>query len=237
MAERLRKAAKVMRDGGPLRLCLMLLRLAASPVIEFGRVVFFLRELDGTWTTPKLPPGLEVGLAASSDLPRVVSDGRPDPQLPQLCRQRFERGDHCVLIKTDDGTVAHSRWVTTVATAIPELGMSIVPRPGEAYLYDGYTRPDQRSRGIDGVVRCFVFDMLRANGYKRVYSYVRGNNEPGLRAANRWQACVGEIWFLRVRGFRAWLISRRAADARSDASPSLPPASRDRAMAAWPDLI
>jgi hypothetical protein len=89
--------------------------------------------------------------------------------------------------------------------------MDIEPRPGEAYFYDGYTRPDARRHGLDGLVRCFIFDMLRADGFNRVYSYVRGDNDPGLRAAGRWQTRVGEIWFFRIRGFRAWLVRKPAA--------------------------
>jgi ribosomal protein S18 acetylase RimI-like enzyme len=115
------------------------------------------------------------------------------------------------VIRATDGTVAHSRWVTTLATALPELGMAVAPRPGEVYFYDAYTRPDQRGQGIDGTVRCFIFETSRAAGFKRAYTYVRGDNPPGLRAAHRWMTCVGELWFLRIRGFRAWLIRKRDA--------------------------
>jgi hypothetical protein len=222
-----------MRHEGAGRLAMILLHLATSPFMEFGRLVFFMRELDGTWTAPMLPAGLEVGLASPSDLPLVVSAGRPDPRLPEQCRQRFQRGDRCVLIRATDGTVAHSRWVTTLATALPELGMAIVPRPGEVYFYDAYTRPDQRGQGIDGTARCFIFETSRAAGFKRAYTYVRGENPPGLRAAHRWMSCVGELWFLRIRGFRAWLIRRRDAGPTSGDAPPL--SIEDRA-GAWPDL-
>ena len=100
--------------------------------------------------------------------------------------------------------------------------MSIRPRPGEAYFYDGYTRPEARGGGLDGIVRCFIFDMLRADRFRRVYSYVRGDNKPGLRAAARWQVCVGELWFLRIRGCPAWVIRRRDAGATDDSGRSRP---------------
>jgi hypothetical protein len=39
--------------------------------------------------------------------------------------------------------------------------------------YDGHTRSDVRGRGIDGMVRCSIFGILRQSGFERVYSYVR----------------------------------------------------------------
>ena len=101
-------------------------------------------------------------------------------------------------------------------------------RPDEAYFYDGYTSPAARGLGLDGVARCFIFDMLRADKVERVYSYVRGDNGPGLRAASRWQSNIGEIWYVRIRGFRACMIERR----RNPNGPSAGPDAR----AAWPEV-
>jgi hypothetical protein len=203
------KVVRLLREEGLGRLAMVSLRLATSPLLGFGRVVFFLRELDGQWSTPRAPAGISVRLASLPELPRLVAARPPDAGLVELFRQRFRRGDWCVVAVEKNGTVAHSRWVSTLATLIPELNMEIRLRSGEAYLYDGSTRPDARGRGIDGVVRCFVFDKLRATGLNRVYSYCRGDNRPALRAANRWQTPVGEMWFLRLRGLGAWVIRRR----------------------------
>ena len=120
-----------------------------------------------------------------------------------------------------NGVVVHSRWVTSIPTPIPELGMAITPGPHEAYFYDGYTRPEARSLGLDSAVRCYIFEALRRARFERVYSYVRGDNRPGLRAASRWQACVGELSFIRFRGVAAWVVSRHDAD---------------RSRSPWPDL-
>lgn len=209
------KALSLLREKGSARVPLVLLRLATSYFFRFGRVVFFMRELDGQWETPDAPAGIAVRLARPSELPRLVSGRPPEPGLPDRFGKRFRRGDLCIVAVEADGAVARSSWVTAAATWIPELDMEIVLRPGEAYLYDGYTRPDARRRGIDGAVRCFVFDRLRAAGFTRVYSYCRGDNGPALRAARRWQTPVGEMWFVRLRGLEPWVISTRDAGARS----------------------
>jgi hypothetical protein len=215
-------ALRILRQDGPGRLALIAFRLGVSPLLEFGRLVFFARELDDGPTGVEAPAGIEIRLAAVTDISQLVSAGRPDPR---LASERFARGDRCVIAVDGAGAVPHSRWVTSIPTPIPELRMSIRPRPGEAYFYDGYTRPEARGGGLDGVVRRSIFDMLRADRCRRVYSYVRGDNKPGLRAAARWQACVGELWFLRIRGCPAWVLRKRAASERDHASPS-----------PWPDL-
>lgn len=227
------RAVSLLRERGPAHVPLVLLRLATSCFLRFGRVVFFVREIDGQWETPDTPAGITLRLACPSELPRLVSGRPPEPGLADRFGQRFRRGDLCIVAVEADGAVARSSWVTTAPTWIPELDMEIVPRPGEAYLYDGYTRPDARRRGIDGAVRCFVFDMLRAAAFTRVYSYCRGDNAPALRAANRWQTPVGKMWFVRLRGLEPWVNPGHAHGA-----PSLARDLRDRrpSGAEWPHL-
>src|SRR5215510_6177104 len=128
-------ALRILRQDGPGRLALVVFRLGVSPLLEFGRLVFFARELDEEPTGVEAPAGIELRLATVSDISQLVSAGRPDPA---LASERFTRGDRCVVAVDQGGTVPHSRWVTSIPTPIPELRMSIRPRPGEAYFYDGY---------------------------------------------------------------------------------------------------
>jgi SAM-dependent methyltransferase len=99
--------------------------------------------------------------------------------------------------------------VTTDRAYIPELDSDVVMRPGEAYMYDGYTRPDARSAGLDGAIRCFIFRSMREAGRHRLYSYVRGDNPVGLRAARRWQTSAGTVSFASVRGLSPRVRSGR----------------------------
>lgn len=224
-ARLVRRAVSLLKRDGPLRVAINLLRLTLSPIVEFGRLVFFMRDLGGEWSGAEVPAGLQLRLASPSEASRLISGGRPDLSLAE---ERFRRGDRCVVAVAPDGSLVHSRWVTEIATSIPELNMAIRPGPDEAYIYDGYTSPAARGLGIDAVVRCFIFDMLRAEKAKRVYSYVRGNNGPGLRAAARRQENVGQIWYVRLRGFRALMIERRRI-------PQARPAGQDGRVE-WPEV-
>jgi len=218
LADATRRAVRLWRTDGPARLASIALHLAASPLVEFGHLAFFARELDADAGWPKLPSGLEIRQAEGADLPGLVSAGRRDPALAE---ERFQRGDQCVIAVDPEGRIVHNRWVTVIPTPIPELRQDLCPRRDEAYFYDGYTRPEARSLGLDSAVRCYIFEALRRARFERVYSYVRGDNRPGLRAASRWQACVGELSFIRFRGVAAWVVSRHDAD---------------RSRSPWPDL-
>lgn len=215
------RIVRLWRADGSVRIASIALRLATSPLLEYGRLVFFVRELDDDRDWPKAPVshGLEIRQAHVSEIPKLISAGRADPTLAAL---RFRRGDQCVVVVDRDGQILHNRWVTVMPTPVPELLRDIIPRRDEAYFYDGYTRPEARSFGLDGAVRSYIFDTLRAAYYARVYSYVRGDNRPGLRAASRWQTPVGELWFVRFRRVGSWIVGRCDADNAS--------------VAIWPDL-
>jgi len=215
LTDAVHRVARMWQTDGPARLANVALHLAAAPLLEFGHVAFFLRELDTEAGWPKLPSGLEIRQADRSDLPRLVSAGRVDPALAE---QRFSRGDQCVVVVDPDGAVLHNRWITIRPTPIPELRRLICPQRDEAYFYDGYTRREARNLGLDGAVRRYIFESLRGAHFRRIYSYVRGDNRPGLRAAYRWQRCVGQICFLRLRGLRAWIIRREAGDLQDQGS-------------------
>ena len=216
-----RRIFRLWRANGSARIASIALRLATSPLLEYGRLVFFVRDLDDDRDWPKVPVAhdLEIRQANVSEIPKLISAGRADPTLAAL---RFRRGDQCVVVVDRGGRILHNRWVTVMPTPMPELLRDIIPRRDEAYFYDGYTRPEARSLGLDGAVRSYIFDALRAAHYERVYSYVRGDNRPGLRAASRWQAPVGELWFVRFRRVASWIVSTCDADGAR--------------VAVWPDL-
>jgi ubiquinone/menaquinone biosynthesis C-methylase UbiE/GNAT superfamily N-acetyltransferase len=173
--------------------------------LDAGSINFFLRDLtiDIDDELRSAPP-CEVRLAARADAALIV-DGRPSLDIPKIA-ERFDRGDRCFVAIDAAGRVAHCRWVATAAAEIPELDMDLVLWPGEAYFYDGYTRPDARGRGVDAAVRTHIFRWLRSAGYQQVYSYVRGDNPVGLRAAARLQHCVGKVAYCKPRGCRTFIF-------------------------------
>ena len=200
----------------PIERLMKLGRLVISPVLEFGRIVFFMRELDVGWSDPGSTPDVVMRLGVPADIPAIQAGRHDGKGLTALLRHRFERGDRAVLaIDRDHGAVLRSSWVSIIPTPIPEVNREFVPRPDEGYLYDGYTRRDVRSHGIDSLARRFIFSMLHREGYRRAYSYVRGNNRPALLAAARWQTPVAQMRYLSLRDVNPWVMGPFGVDTPS----------------------
>jgi SAM-dependent methyltransferase/GNAT superfamily N-acetyltransferase len=199
------RAARLFREGGARHLFYRTINKMHVRFLDVGTVNFFVRDLTidiGDQLSPALP--CEVRFATRADIAPIV-DGRPSLGAAKIA-ERFDRGDRCFVAIDGTGRVAHCRWVATAAAEIPELDIDLVLWPGEAYFYDGYTRPDARGRGVDAAVRTYIFRWLRSAGYERVYSYVRGDNPVGLRAAARLQHHVGKVGYFKRRGGRTFIF-------------------------------
>ena len=191
--------------GGPGHLIRHIGRKLASPLVEWGRLAFYARDLDGDLPLPPAPRGLQLRQASVADVGRLLYPERP--VTADGLAERFRRGHLCFVALDAAGAAAHARWVSTDRAYIPELDADAVMAPGEAYMYDGYTRPDARGAGIDGAIRSLIFLRMHEGGFRRVYSYVRADNPIGTRAARRWQRFTGAVRYVRFRGGRPRMLS------------------------------
>lgn len=175
------------------------LRRLTSPLVETGTLVVFVRDLEGPLPAPPGGGGFEVREASPAETGDLLAGCDPGRSAETLL-ERFRRGHACFAVSGRDGRPAHTRWVTTEPPYIPEVRRHLLLAPGDAYFYDGFTRPDARGRGLDGIARCAIFRALRDRGFRRAVSYVRADNPVGLRAAGRWQQPVGRVRYLRLAG-------------------------------------
>lgn len=206
----LSKAATILREGGPLQLVLRTFQKLASPLVEFGNITFVMRDLNESLPEPRAALDLELRRASLADFESLLELSHA-AQSERALRERFRHGDLCFVAVDPVHRIVHSRWVLIGRGHVPELGMDLILRPDEAYFYDGFTRPDMRGRGIDGVLRHFIFSSLHAAGFNTAYSYVRGDNPVASRAARRWQKPAGRFWYLRLRGSSPLVIGKRTS--------------------------
>lgn len=212
------------------------LRRLTSPWLEVGSLVLFARDLEEP--TPAVSgEGWRVREAGASDLDAVRLGSDPARPL-EVLRERFRRGHHCFVAEGADGSVGHTRWVTSEPPPVPEVGRQLLLGPADVYFYDGFTRSDARRRGLDGITRCAIFEAMRERGYRRAVSYVRGDNPRGLRAAGRWQTEIGRVRYLRLGRRRSWLLGRGTIGALAFSPPhtgddELEGARRSRHWRAW----
>ncbi len=62
-------------------------------------------------------------------------------------RRRLTDTTHCVLVHLGD-ELLHASWVTTGAAWTREIAAYLVPPAGDAYVYESFTRPQARGRGV-----------------------------------------------------------------------------------------
>ena len=199
------KTARVGREAGAVGLLALACRKLASPFVTWGGITFFERRLDGlTVSAAGSAPGFQALEMSASDVAVLRDGGDPTQNIAALA-ERLERGDRAFGAVDATGRICHVRWVTTTRVHLPEIGRDLVLAPRQAYFYNGYTLPDARRCGIDGLVRNFIFATLRSEGVSTVYSYVRLDNPTGFRAASRWQQAVGTVRYFRVGRSTPWL--------------------------------
>ena len=195
-AEVAEKTVAIHRDLGLAGLAARACHRLAAPIVKWGGITFFERRLD----TPQFGqarsvPDVRARQFSPSDIDALVAGGDPTQNAAALA-ERFRRGDRAFGAEDNNGCICHVRWLSTTRVHIPEIDRDIVLRPHEAYFYNGYTRPDVRRCGIDGLVRHFIFDTLRDEGFVAVWSYVRRDNRAGLEAASRWQRPIGTVRYV-----------------------------------------
>lgn len=196
-----RRAADILRRQGALSLTRRFLGWLVSPIVEFGSIVFFVRDLEEDQPAGRGAAGIEPRFVSPSEVPRLLL--RPDRQAPAVqssMEESLRRGHLYAVAFAADGRPLHTRWVASEPALIPEIGREFVPGPEGAYLYGGYTREDARGRGIDGIMRRFIFERMRAQGCRRAYSYVRGDNPIGLKAAGKWQRRFATVRYVKLPG-------------------------------------
>jgi GNAT superfamily N-acetyltransferase len=185
----------------PAGLVVRVLRRLLRPLVQAGTVTFFVRELGEAEPGPPELPGIAIRTLRPGEID-ALAHGSDPARSRQALTARFDAGDLCFAALDDRGRALHTRWVTLGRAYVPELHRDFEPGSEAAYAYDAYTRPDARRRGLDSAVRRAVFSGMRALGRVRVYSYARGDNPEGLRAAARHQRPLVTLRYVRLLGGR-----------------------------------
>ncbi len=96
-----------------------------------------------------------------------------------LLRTRGEEGPHHLYSVVDDGTLVHYGWLTYPQLRAPDaaLGLEFVPPDGSAALWDYFTHPRARGRGLYlNTLRQCLHDAVDLDGARQVFIYVYADN-------------------------------------------------------------
>nr|MBA2601535.1 GNAT family N-acetyltransferase [Actinomycetota bacterium] len=95
------------------------------------------------------------------------------------------------------GTFMHATWITTKAAWTRELRAHFRPPPGDAYVFESFTRSDARGKGLYPFALREICHDLAIEGLARVWVAVEVDNPPSLRAVTK--AGFEESWRITYR--------------------------------------
>jgi len=173
------------------------------PVARIGSL--YLMECDLATGLPKVKPVPGI-IAREAFLEDVhLLDGIEDGAKKKLdAIERLRRGQRWFVgIDASSGKLANFRWVATAWELVPELDRNLILKPDQAFVYDLYTPPEYRRRGIDSFTRQYTYDHLyRCAGITTVLAHIRAENTVSIKAGRKFLKTIGRVWYLCVLGRR-----------------------------------
>jgi GNAT superfamily N-acetyltransferase len=145
-------------------------------------LIFLARQAEGDLPEPKHAPGLELVEA-------TVSDGGLYEDLigtdsATTFRFRVEAGSRCFFV-SDGRSYVHSTWVTEEAAWTRELRRYFCPPPGDAYVYESFTRPEARGLGVYPFALAEICDRLASEKKGLVWVGVEEDNPSSRKAITK----------------------------------------------------
>jgi L-amino acid N-acyltransferase YncA len=175
----LRRALRALRDDG-----LASLRSRLLARLGYRRLIVFERPLDAPISVAAVEAAagatFATGLLAADEL----RDYAAFRGLADVAEQasRLAAGHLCFVVRERARIVA-AGWATTAAPFSPYLDAPIAAPPGAVYLYDYYTSPDHRGRGLGALVKTAQMTHYRAAGRRLAVSAIVPENRHSIRMA------------------------------------------------------
>lgn len=146
------------------------------------RLVFFVRGTARQSDGPSPTVDLTLERATPQDAVAYARDIGTDSA--ETFVERLSEDTRCYVVEAE-GKLLHASWVTTSASWVREIGRYFRPPPGEAYVYESFTRADARGRGVYPFALRGICDDLAAQGVEKLWVAVEADNAPSLRAVSK----------------------------------------------------
>lgn len=137
------------------------------------------RRLDAPAPPSVVPPGVEVRVA---DQPLATGDVGAGWH-PQA-EERLRDGQACAIAHHETEVVAYC-WLACTPVWVGEIGHAVVPGPEDVYIYDAYTMPGWRGRGLFSAMIAPLLALARSRRRKRALIFVDAGNRASRRAIER----------------------------------------------------
>lgn len=125
------------------------------------------------------PAGLMTRHATPADAERYAVEVGTDS--PHSFRGRLSPHTHCYLV-LDGQRILHASWVTTTGAWVGELRRYFIAPGSSAYVYESFTHPDARGRGIYPAALRHIASDAAADGLGELWIGVGDDNRASIRA-------------------------------------------------------
>ena len=145
---------------------------------------------------------VDIGPAASAEeIEEVAALERPEEDLRELYRGRFDRGQLCFTARIG-GTLVAYNWLAFGVELDEDQIMRL--RPDEVYCLDAYTAEPWRGQGIHTELLFRMLEHARSSGYRRAYTVVSVGNRKSWKTHRRlgWRFSGAGLYLSSVGGRR-----------------------------------
>jgi hypothetical protein len=143
------------------------------------RLLILVRDTGGD--EPEMP-GLELRAATARDGQRYARDIGTDSY--ETFAARLSPQVTCWLVEEQE-RIVHATWMTSDGAWTRELQRCLRPPPGDAYVYESFTRADARGRGIYPFALRAISSRVRQQGVARLWVGIENHNVASLRAVTK----------------------------------------------------
>lgn len=125
-----------------------------------------------------------------------------------IVNARFNQGEVCGVAWSNSAVVSYC-WLAFKQAEVGEINRIIKLRDNELYLYDAFTLPDYRGRGLFPALLTAILGFARSQGYSRALIFSNSKNRPSLRGIEKAGFSLFQsIHFLKLLDLRFCLPGR-----------------------------
>lgn len=145
-------------------------------------LIMLVRPADAPTPEFRHDPGLSFRAAGPDDAGRYERTIGTDAAA--TFRRRLTPTTQCFFVSGGE-ELLHASWVTTGAAWTREIGAYIVPPSGDAYVYESFTRPEARGRGVYPFALRGICAWGAGAGVDKIWVAVESGNAPSLKAIRK----------------------------------------------------
>lgn len=187
-------ASKVMarvRARGPGELAALAWARWKEAITSHDTLIVLARD---TGEDPPSLNGYELREARPEEGPKYAREVGTDS--PWTFRSRITEDTRCFVV-VHEGRFVHATWMTARAAWTREIRRYLLPPAGDAYVYESFTHPSVRGRGVYPFALRGIAAVLAGRGLKRVWVAVERHNPSSLRAVEK--AGFAPVWEISYR--------------------------------------